>query len=434
MVAHRGAAGHVPENTLEAFAAAIVAGAPIIELDVHLGADGSLIVVHDATLSDTHGTSIPTADMTAGACVRHPVKPGLFGFTGWPHLKLPTLDDVFCELGHAPTVWLVEAKYPSGASAADLDAVGDAIVGCVNKWGMADRVIVQSFSQRPGLRAIAGGLPACYIDTDGSVDPVPLAAAGFDFYGMRKDAPQSAVDAAIVAGLRVKAYTINRHVERDAALARGVVGVVTDHPGYMAPGWVPSTRDPFVAGAWPVGHLPSPVVPVDGVLSGGGLELAPPDLATGVSDNYTAVTVGSMSPVASPSSFTLSLGVRILEATTTSRSAQVQLCATDVGYHDNDHGRVDAYNVLLRANGRLDMYKAQGSASLLASAQGPALTVGASGTLVPLEIEVSPTKVIARRTDVSGVVAETTDTSFRPPYIGLGVRSARARFTGLSVA
>ena len=50
--AHRGASASYPENTLEAFAAAVAMGADGIELDVRRTADGVLAVHHDAALAD----------------------------------------------------------------------------------------------------------------------------------------------------------------------------------------------------------------------------------------------------------------------------------------------------------------------------------------------------------------------------------------------
>lgn len=49
-IAHRGGSGLWPENTHEAFAHAIEAGADGIELDVHLSRDGVLVVHHDESL------------------------------------------------------------------------------------------------------------------------------------------------------------------------------------------------------------------------------------------------------------------------------------------------------------------------------------------------------------------------------------------------
>ncbi len=50
LVAHRGYAARVPENTLLALEQALAAGAAWIELDVQLSADGVPVVFHDRTL------------------------------------------------------------------------------------------------------------------------------------------------------------------------------------------------------------------------------------------------------------------------------------------------------------------------------------------------------------------------------------------------
>lgn len=48
MYAHRGDSAHAPDNSLDAFARAVAAGADGIELDVRESADGILILAHDA--------------------------------------------------------------------------------------------------------------------------------------------------------------------------------------------------------------------------------------------------------------------------------------------------------------------------------------------------------------------------------------------------
>ena len=52
-VAHRGGAAQWPENSLTAFRKAIALGARVLELDVHLTADGVVAVIHDPTLDRT---------------------------------------------------------------------------------------------------------------------------------------------------------------------------------------------------------------------------------------------------------------------------------------------------------------------------------------------------------------------------------------------
>ena len=55
--AHRGSRLRAPENTMAAFALAVTEGADGIELDVHLTADGHLVVRHDPTVSLADGVA-----------------------------------------------------------------------------------------------------------------------------------------------------------------------------------------------------------------------------------------------------------------------------------------------------------------------------------------------------------------------------------------
>ena len=52
-IAHRGASGHAPENTLAAFRKAVEMGVDGIEMDIHLSADDEVVVIHDSTLDRT---------------------------------------------------------------------------------------------------------------------------------------------------------------------------------------------------------------------------------------------------------------------------------------------------------------------------------------------------------------------------------------------
>ncbi|WP_433765195.1 glycerophosphodiester phosphodiesterase [Flavobacterium ginsenosidimutans] len=52
-IAHRGAKAYEPENTLQAFQKALDLNSDGIELDVHLSADGQIIVIHDETIDRT---------------------------------------------------------------------------------------------------------------------------------------------------------------------------------------------------------------------------------------------------------------------------------------------------------------------------------------------------------------------------------------------
>jgi glycerophosphoryl diester phosphodiesterase len=65
IVAHRGASSTHPENTLPAFEEALRVGAPIVELDVRLSADGVPVVMHDPTVDRTTDGSGAVSELTA---------------------------------------------------------------------------------------------------------------------------------------------------------------------------------------------------------------------------------------------------------------------------------------------------------------------------------------------------------------------------------
>ena len=55
LIAHRGASGYAPENTLAAFKLALDMGARFLEMDVHLTRDGHPVVIHDQDLKRIAG-------------------------------------------------------------------------------------------------------------------------------------------------------------------------------------------------------------------------------------------------------------------------------------------------------------------------------------------------------------------------------------------
>lgn len=63
-IAHRGASGHAPENTLPAFDKALELGVDMIECDVRLCKSGSLVVIHDKTVDRTTNGSGKVSTLT----------------------------------------------------------------------------------------------------------------------------------------------------------------------------------------------------------------------------------------------------------------------------------------------------------------------------------------------------------------------------------
>ena len=62
--AHRGASGTMPENTMPAFEEAVRMGATYLETDVHITADGVLVLAHDPHLGRTSGDAREIRELT----------------------------------------------------------------------------------------------------------------------------------------------------------------------------------------------------------------------------------------------------------------------------------------------------------------------------------------------------------------------------------
>ena len=65
IIGHRGAPLVALENTMASFEAAIAAGAHGIEFDVQLSRDRTPVIIHDDTLTRTHGVRRRVAELTA---------------------------------------------------------------------------------------------------------------------------------------------------------------------------------------------------------------------------------------------------------------------------------------------------------------------------------------------------------------------------------
>jgi len=85
-IAHRGAKGYEPENTLRAFQKALDLNADGIELDVHISSDGHIIVIHDENIDRTTNGKGLVNTMSL---------PELKSFLIEGQLEIPTLIEVF---------------------------------------------------------------------------------------------------------------------------------------------------------------------------------------------------------------------------------------------------------------------------------------------------------------------------------------------------
>jgi glycerophosphoryl diester phosphodiesterase len=105
IVAHRGLAEGVPENTLAAFRQSIARGISIIELDVRVTKDGHLVILHDATLNRTTDCSGSLAELALAK-----VRTCDAGWPTHPGERVPTLAEALALVKATPVRLLLDIK------------------------------------------------------------------------------------------------------------------------------------------------------------------------------------------------------------------------------------------------------------------------------------------------------------------------------------
>src|SRR5690606_20002442 len=140
IIAHRGASDQAPETTMAAFRRALDIGADGIELDVHMSADGRLVVIHDETVDRTSNGKGLVKDKTLAELKE--LDFGSWFSEGFRGEKIPELEDVLELLSDRDVLLNIEIKngpvfYPG---------IETAVADALQKYGMTDRTIISSFN------------------------------------------------------------------------------------------------------------------------------------------------------------------------------------------------------------------------------------------------------------------------------------------------
>ena len=244
IIAHRGASGYAPENTLEAFALAAELGAFAVELDVYLTADNRLAVHHDGNVSR----------MTNGQCgefIEKLTMPELksYRFCGnyadkYPDAMLPELSEVYDLMKLTGTVVNTELQSaPRDPERRKLFI--DLLLETASKCGMGGSVIYSAFNT-DNLLALKAADPDCstallytYSEAQGwthGMEPWEFAkslgcSALHPHYKRVTD--RSFCDACHALGLKVHPWTANTAGDINDLLDKGCDAVITNYPDIL---------------------------------------------------------------------------------------------------------------------------------------------------------------------------------------------------------
>ncbi|MDC4232708.1 glycerophosphodiester phosphodiesterase [Actinomyces sp. B33] len=235
VLAHRGGdLGH-GENTLEAFAAARALGVRHIETDVHLSADGRVVVSHDPDLARCFGIDMRIGQLT---------------WRELAELRTPTGERM-------PLLSEALVAFPDMYFNVDAKAFGveRPLLEVVERHGAADRVLIASFSESRlrRVRAMSEGGVATSLGVAAVARLVAAAQTATSPTRWRLPGPRQGavavqvpirqgalrvvdarfVAAAHAAGLAVHVWTVDEEAEVVELIGLGVDGIVTNRPGVV---------------------------------------------------------------------------------------------------------------------------------------------------------------------------------------------------------
>ncbi|MGF1469327.1 MAG: glycerophosphodiester phosphodiesterase [Sandaracinaceae bacterium] len=249
VIAHGGGQGLGPDHTLLSYGLSLDAGTDVLELDVHLSADGDVIVMHDDTVDrKTDGTGLiremTTAEIQSlDAAYRWTPDGGeTFPYRGMG-ITVPTADEVFEAY---PDAWyVIEIKQV-------LPSMVDDLVALLDEHDLRDRALVASFNRLTieAFREAAPDVLTSLSEDEGIELGLPLLLGSplpegyevpasffqvpryFDVPGIgrREVLTEELIGQAAELGVIMHAWTINDPDEMDVLLSRGVRGLITDFP------------------------------------------------------------------------------------------------------------------------------------------------------------------------------------------------------------
>ena len=226
--AHRGASGHAPENTMEAFRLAQEMGADGVEIDVYFSKDGEIVICHDSKIDRTSNGQGEIEEYTLAE-----LKQFDFGFRfyeGKRHgIRIPTIDELYEFVKATGLKVNVEIKTSS-------PKMPEALVNKAREYGVEDLIYYSAFNHLQLARLL---------ELDPTTRVAPLygqTLLHMDEYAVRMGAwaihpSQSAiktfpdlVEKCHAKGVRINPWTVNSEDDIRCCIHAGADGIITNYP------------------------------------------------------------------------------------------------------------------------------------------------------------------------------------------------------------
>lgn len=243
-ISHRGASGHAPEHTLQAYELGNVMNGDYIEIDLQMTKDGELIALHDETIDRTTEKKGLVKNLTLKEIKK--LDAGSWFNEAFPEkmsteyfgLQIPTLREVLDRFG-PDSKFFIETKSPEV-----YPGMEEKLISILNEYNLTGahqtfgNVVVQSFSVEslkkvhqidesiPLVQLLSYYAPAVITDTEVSKIKGYAVGVGLHYTAVSPGYIKKVTD----SGLMVFPYTVNEKEDMDMLLDWGATGMFTNYP------------------------------------------------------------------------------------------------------------------------------------------------------------------------------------------------------------
>ncbi len=236
-VAHRGASGYAPENTIAAFDKALDMKADYIEIDVQRSKDGRLVIIHDTTVNRTTDGTGNVKDLTFEQLEN--LDAGSFKGEQFKGEKIPTFEEVL-DRYHGKIGILIEMKSPEL-----YPGIEEMVVEELKKRNLDkpqnDKIIVQSFNF-DSVKKMSQLLPDVPMGvlTSSKADTTDAALKEFATYADYFNPSYGIVSKELVdkvhgLGMGISSWTVRSHEAAQFLFDMNVDAIITDYPDFVDP-------------------------------------------------------------------------------------------------------------------------------------------------------------------------------------------------------
>lgn len=223
VIAHRGAAGARPENTLAAFEKAIEDGADWLELDVQESADGEVIVVHDSDFMKLAGDDLKVWDATSEKLAEIDI--GSWFSSEFADQRTPTLREVLLLAEGTPTGVLIELKYYGHD-----EKLEERVAALVEETGLVEQVRLMSLKYE-AVKKMKALRPEWTVGLLAAASVGRLWDLEADFLAVNMGMANGAlVGQSTRVGKPLFVWTVNDPLDMSRMMSLGVNGLITDEP------------------------------------------------------------------------------------------------------------------------------------------------------------------------------------------------------------